>query len=124
MLWTDGTPGLEILKGGSDSKKEEQQEQQWLPVPSVPNAFICNVGDLIERWTNGVMKSTVHRVVSRGANERHSCAFFWEPDFDTLVTPLPKCVAENPPQRFEPTTYGAYILAKYGATYAGFGEKK
>jgi isopenicillin N synthase-like dioxygenase len=83
-----------------------------------------------------VFKSTVHRVVTRRdeenadgeesdavRNRRHSCAFFWEPDFDTRVEPLPACVAENPPRRYEPTTYGEYILAKYRATHADF-EKR
>jgi isopenicillin N synthase-like dioxygenase len=98
------------------------------PLPDEKNAFICNVGDLCERWTNGVFKSTVHRVVTTAdlagrGNKRHSCAFFWEPDFDTFVEPLPACVAENPPRRYEPTTYGEYILAKYRATHADF-EKR
>lgn len=125
VLWTDGTEGLEIRK-----------DDVWWPVKPLPrhrNAFICNVGDLCERWTNGVFKSTVHRVVTRRdeenadgeesdavGNRRHSCAFFWEPDFDTRVEPLPACVAENPPRRYEPTTYGEYILAKYRATHADF----
>ena len=123
VLWTDGAEGLEIRK-----------DDVWWPVKPLPkhrNAFICNVGDLCERWTNGVFKSTVHRVVTRDAlqsgdarkargYQRHSCAFFWEPDFDTRVEPLPACVAENPPVRYEPTTYGEYILAKYRATHADF----
>ena len=123
VLWTDGAEGLEIRK-----------DDVWWPVKPLPkhrNAFICNVGDLCERWTNGVFKSTVHRVVTRDAlqsgdarkargYQRHSCAFFWEPDFDTRVEPLPACVAENPPRRYEPTTYGEYILAKYRATHADF----
>lgn len=120
VLWTDGRNGLEIRKNDA-----------WCPVKPLPdekNAFICNVGDLCERWTNGVFKSTVHRVVTTAdlagrGNKRHSCAFFWEPDFDTFVEPLPACVAENPPRRYEPTTYGEYILAKYRATHADF-EKR
>ena len=127
VLWTDGTEGLEIRK-----------DDVWWPVKPLPrhrNAFICNVGDLCERWTNGVFKSTVHRVVTRDAlqsgdarkargYQRHSCAFFWEPDFDTRVEPLPACVAENPPVRYEPTTYGEYILAKYRATHADFERRR
>ena len=83
VLWTDGTEGLEIRK-----------DDVWWPVKPLPkhrNAFICNVGDLCERWTNGVFKSTVHRVVTRRdesdadgesdavGNRRHSCAFSGNP---------------------------------------------
>jgi isopenicillin N synthase-like dioxygenase len=42
-----------------------------------------------------VFKSTVHRVVTGGERERHSCAFFWEPNFDTAVAPLPQCVSDQ-----------------------------
>ena len=37
------------------------------------------------RWTNGVYRSTLHRVVTPGGRDRYSCAFFYEPNFDTLV---------------------------------------
>ena len=86
----------------------------------VPGAFVCNVGDLCERWTNGVFKSTVHRVVTGGERERCSCAFFWEPNFETAVAPLPQCVSEERPAKYPPTTYGEYILQKYAATHSGF----
>jgi hypothetical protein len=42
------------------------------------------------RWTNGVYRSTLHRVVTPGGRDRYSCAFFYEPNFDTLVQPLPQ----------------------------------
>jgi isopenicillin N synthase-like dioxygenase len=88
-------------------------------VPHLPGAFVCNVGDLCERWTNGVFKSTVHRVVTAGACERYSCAFFWEPNFETAVEPLPQCVSDSRPAKYPPTTYGEYILGKYAETHSG-----
>jgi len=121
VLWTDGTAGLEILDATTG---------EWVRLKPVGNrdrcVFVCNVGDLCERWTNGVFKSTVHRVVidERAAGERHSCAFFWEPEFDTVVEPLPRCVQENPPRKYETTTYGEYILEKYRTTHAGFEKRK
>ena len=71
ILAVDDAPGLQIQ---TDAAKDE-----WRDVPPVPGAFVCNVGDLCERWTNGVFKSTVHRVVTKGGagSERYSCAFFW-----------------------------------------------
>lgn len=77
-------------------------------------------GDLCERWTNGIFKSTVHRVVTRGGCERYSCAFFWEPNFETTVAPLPQCVSDEMPARYAPTTYGEYIMGKYAETHSGY----
>jgi len=110
ILATDETPGLEIqLEDGS-----------FAPVPPMDGTFIVNVGDLCEIWTNGLFKSTVHRVVTSGESERYSAAFFWEPNFECLVSPLSQCVTEDRPRRYEPVVYGDYILSKYAATHAGY----
>ena len=58
----------------------------WVDVPPVPGAFVVNIGDLLEQWTNGVFKSTRHRVVNQVAGrERYSCAFFTSPNYDAVV---------------------------------------
>lgn len=110
-LWTDGTPGLQIL---------DPDDGTWRDVAHVPGALVCNVGDLCERWTNGVFKSTVHRVVTAGTSERFSAAFFWEPNFDAVVKAVPRCVTDDNPAKFPPVVYGEYILDKYRRTHAGF----
>jgi isopenicillin N synthase-like dioxygenase len=130
ILATDGTPGLQIhdaraaaaaaASASASASASGGSEEAWVPVPAVADAFVCNVGDLCERWTNGVFKSTRHRVVTTGAGVRLSAAFFWEPNFETDVSPLRECVSEENPARFEPTTYGAYILGKYAETHSGF----
>lgn len=112
LLAVDGTPGLQIQ---TDAANDE-----WMAVRHVPGAFVCNVGDLCERWTNGVFKSTVHRVVTGGERERLSCAFFWEPNFDTAVAPLPQCVTASRPAKYPPTTCGEYLLGRYAATHSAF----
>ena len=58
----------------------------WVDVSPVPDALVVNIGDLLEQWTNGVFKSTRHRVVNLvPGRERYSCAFFTSPDYDTVV---------------------------------------
>ena len=54
----------------------------WINADPVPGAFIVNIGDMMERWTNGMWRSTTHRVVHRGHGFRVSVPFFHEPDFD------------------------------------------
>ncbi|KZM24858.1 uncharacterized protein EKO05_0005605 [Ascochyta rabiei] len=112
LLLTDPTPGaLQVqLKDGT-----------WLPADPLPGAFVVNIGDMIERWTNGLWKSTMHRVLHRGGGEAHgrggggrvSVPFFFEPNFDAVVKPLDACVRRSGrPSMHEGSTYGEHLLTK------------
>lgn len=113
LLLTDPTPGaLQVqLKDGS-----------WLAADPIRGAFVVNIGDMIERWTNGIWKSTMHRVIHRGDGGVHgsgggdgriSVPFFFEPNFDALVRPLESCVVRSGrPRMSEGSTYGEHLLTK------------
>lgn len=76
LLATDGVPGLEVL-GRDDS---------WLPVTAEPGTFVINFGEMLEMWTEGRVKATLHRV--RGsARERISVPMFFNPNHDANVAP-------------------------------------
>ena len=137
ILATDGRPGLQVYLDGA-----------WADVAPPPRAFVCNLGDMLERWTNGVYRSTLHRVVlppagggggassngdhgdqggggsgggaTGGGAPRHSLPFFFEPNFDARVECLPCCVSAERPAGYAPTTAGRHLLDKYAATHAGY----
>lgn len=50
----DETPGLQVHLNG-----------EWYDVPPVKGAYIVNLGDMLQRWTNDTFRSTLHRVVSQ-----------------------------------------------------------
>ena len=109
LLLTDPTPGaLQVqLKDGT-----------WLPADPIPGAFVVNIGDMIERWTNGLWKSTMHRVIHRGdggenGKGRVSVPFFFEPNFDAVVRPLEDCVRRSGQSSMHGgSTYGEHLLTK------------
>lgn len=77
LLATDGVAGLEVqLRDGS-----------WLPVQAEPGTFIINFGEMLESWTNGRIKATLHRVIGSD-QERISVPLFFNPNHDTNVAPL------------------------------------
>ena len=81
LLLTDSTKGA--LKVRSQSEKDT-----WISADPIPGAFVVNIGDMMERWTNGLWRSTSHKVVHRGDEFRVSLPFFYEPDFGARqVTP-------------------------------------
>ena len=117
FLLTDAVPGLEILRSARGAREEDED---WFPVAPRPGAFIVNLGDMLQRWTNDVYSSTVHRVVNRTGRERYSIPFFFEPNFDTVVDCLPQFVTAERPARYAKTTSGEHLLSKYAETHANF----
>lgn len=104
LLLTDSTPGaLQVqLKDGT-----------WLNADPIPGTFVVNIGDMIERWTNGLWKSTMHRVIHRGDKARISVPFFYEPNFEAVVKPLEKCVERSGREAMHGgSTYGEHLLTK------------
>jgi isopenicillin N synthase-like dioxygenase len=115
LLLTSTTPGLEILKPSG----------QWYIAPHIPGALIVNVADFLMRWTNGLYKSTVHRVVNRSNEARYSVPFFFSVNYDTVIETLPTCLGEGEESKWKPIRAGEYILERLNATTAyGAGFKK
>ncbi len=76
LLATDGQPGLEVqMPNGS-----------WQEVQAQPGHFIINFGEMLEYWTAGQVRATLHRVRGR-AHERLSVPLFFNPSYDTNVAP-------------------------------------
>ncbi|XP_008238433.1 PREDICTED: UPF0676 protein C1494.01-like [Prunus mume] len=79
-------------------------------------AFIVNIGDMLERWTNCLFRSTLHRVMPAG-QERYSVAFFLDPNEDFVVECLKSCCSEASPPRFPPIRSGDYLKERLRLTY-------
>ena len=111
LLLTDDNPGLQI----------QTKDGIWVDVPPKKGAFVVNIGNMFERWTNGLFKSTIHRVITpKGSKERYSVPFFFEPNFDALVECLESCCDEDNPAKYPPITAGQHLLNMYASTHADF----
>ncbi|GAV88056.1 2OG-FeII_Oxy domain-containing protein/DIOX_N domain-containing protein [Cephalotus follicularis] len=111
LLATDEVVGLQICKD------RDTKPQIWEYVPPLKGAFIVNLGDMLERWSNCIFKSTLHRVVVNG-QERYSIAYFVEPSHDCLVECLPTCKSEKNPPKFPPIKCRTYLTQRYKDTHA------
>lgn len=92
LLAQDGVEGLQARESGG----------RWRDVPPTEDTLAVNFGKLLERWTNGRIQATEHRVLGSG-RERNSIPFFYEPRVDAEIAPLPG----DPP--FAPFLYGDYV---------------
>ena len=95
--------GLEILT----------KQNEWVPVTSLPEQIVVNVGDMLQRLTNNKLKSTTHRVVNPPRElwhtSRFSIPFFLHPKSATDLSALEGCVDENHPKVFEDISAGEYL---------------
>jgi isopenicillin N synthase-like dioxygenase len=79
LLLQDENPGLEA----------QANDNTWHPVDPVPGSLVVNTGELLQLITGNYFIATPHRVINRVDSERYSSAFFYSPDLNTLLDPLP-----------------------------------
>jgi isopenicillin N synthase-like dioxygenase len=94
------TPGLEVLNGAGE----------WIDAPPMDGAFIVNIGDMLEIWSNGGFVSTTHRV-RKVAEERYSFPLFFNVDYDVLVAPLEQFVRADGTNKM-PLKAGEHLYAQ------------
>lgn len=124
LLLSTAHPGLEILFPPSPLTEDKPI---WRPCPVRPGTLTVNIADFLMRWTNGVYKSTIHRVVSRpvkdvvdgkevtkGSAARYSVPFFFSINYDADVEPLPE--ASVGVSKFQTMKAGEYVLERLRAT--------
>ena len=80
LLWQiNDVPGLEV----------QDLNGTWHAVPYADDGVVCNIGDLLQRWTNDYFKSTKHRVVNSHIHQqRYSMPHFVDPTPGTIVKNL------------------------------------
>jgi len=73
-------PGLQVLHAKTET---------WMDVDPLPGSLVVNLGDLMQRWTNGRFKSTVHRVLPPAPGVTRQCiGFFLDANYDAVIEPL------------------------------------
>jgi isopenicillin N synthase-like dioxygenase len=114
-------------KGGLQVKTS----RGWIDAPPIPGTLVCNIGDMLDRLTGGVYRSTPHRVLNVSGRSRLSFPFFFDPGFDARVVPLPGAAAhDDSAQRWDKAnlhefsgTYGDYLLGKVGKVFPDLARK-
>jgi isopenicillin N synthase-like dioxygenase len=116
MLRQDRTGGLEV-----------HAPSGWIEASPLPRSFVCNIGDMLERMTGGLYRSTPHRVRNTSADDRLSFPFFFDPGWDAEVLPVPLADPgdeADPRERWDGEdvlafegTYGDYLTRKVGRVF-------
>ena len=118
---------LTILKQDSCGGLQVKSNSRWVDAPPIPNTFVCNIGDMLDRMTGGFYRSTPHRVLNQSGRDRLSFPFFFDPNFDVEVKPiepLPLQQIDDHQERWDQVsvhefrgTYGDYVLNKVSKVF-------
>ncbi|KAK6216080.1 hypothetical protein LQW54_003856 [Pestalotiopsis sp. IQ-011] len=102
VLQQDGIPALEVLN----------PDGVWVDAPPIPGTLVCNVGQYMERQTNGLFPATVHRVRNKTGQERYSLPFFLTMDPDVELNVLESCVEPGEKPEFDRINVGDLYIRR------------
>ena len=91
----------------------QTRKGEWIDVPKLEGSFVVNVGDMLSRYTNGLLRSTPHRVINKSGKERFSCPFFFDPHTNAVVQPL----KGTGKPKFSPINFGEFLREELEASY-------
>ena len=112
-LAPNDVPGLSI----------RTQSAKWIDAPAIPDAFVVNGGQLLQRWTNDYFLATPHRAVNRSGGERYALAFFCDSNINWPIAAVPPCVGPDKPPKYPTTYYTDYMIHYQQRTYNVFGTE-
>jgi len=116
LLAQDDAGGLEV-----------RSPSGWISAEPLAGTLVCNIGDMLDRLTGGYYRSTPHRAKNISRRDRLSFPFFFDPNFDAEIVPLPShatSVADDRASRWDGVSvhafrgaYGAYLLSKVAKVF-------
>jgi isopenicillin N synthase-like dioxygenase len=105
LLWRfDDVGGLQV---------ENRETGEWEDVPIVENSIVLNVADLFSRWSNGILKSTNHRIVNTDmTRSRYSMPYFVDAGRDVMIENF-----TDQPSKYEPIKAYDYLKWRLAQSY-------
>lgn len=103
VLYQDDVGGLEVKR---------KTDGEWIRVKPTPNAYIINVGDIIQVWSNDKYDSVEHRVMVNSERERFSIPFFFNPSHSTMVKPLVELATDENPANYKEYNWGKFFATR------------
>ena len=108
-----------LLQDSSGGLQVKSKSGNWIKAPPIAGTLVCNIGDLLARWSNNRFASTLHRVVNRTKNARYSIPVFFDPHTDTIIDPADLGVAKED-SYYEPVAAGQHISGRNKKSFSQY----
>ncbi|MBM3645602.1 MAG: isopenicillin N synthase family oxygenase [Alphaproteobacteria bacterium] len=99
LLAPNDVPGLSI----------KTQSGKWIEAPAIPDAYVVNGGQMLQRWTNDRFLATPHRAINQSGGARYAIPFFCDSNIDWPIAAVPTCVGPDNPPKYPTTDYTDYM---------------
>ena len=117
---------LTLLAQDENGGLQVKTPNGWIEAPPIEGALVCNIGDMLDRLTGGVYRSTPHRVRNVSGKSRLSFPFFFDPGWNAKIVPLPAHANahDDSRERWDQANvhafsgkYGEYLLSKVSKVF-------
>lgn len=106
----ENEPGIQVM--------DADGEWFWPDTPA--DGIVINFGQFLERWSNGFVRATPHRVIPPLAGHRYSLPFFYSPNLGQRCACLPTCHSPDNPPQYDPVSFQEFHTAYMTRVYAHF----
>jgi isopenicillin N synthase-like dioxygenase len=107
LLWQSDTAGLQVYRDG-----------YWFDIPPIHDAFVINIGDMVQVWSNDLYVAPQHRVIAMESVDRFSFPYFCNPSYDAIVEPL---TSGTP--HYRPLNWGEFRRRRADGDFADYGTE-
>ncbi|XP_050205935.1 probable 2-oxoglutarate-dependent dioxygenase At3g50210 isoform X2 [Mercurialis annua] len=92
---------------------------EWISAPPIPGTFVCNIGDMLKIWANGLYDSTLHQVINNSPKYRVCVAYFHETNFDAAIEASDICIKRiGGTRKTGRAVYGEHLVSKVKTNFA------
>lgn len=112
VLLQDEVSGLQVYRNGA-----------WWTVRPARDAFVINIGDMMQVWSNDLYQAPIHRVLAMDRNERRSLPFFYNPSYETVVEPLAEVLSEGRRAHYRGISWGDFRRRRADGDFANYGAE-
>lgn len=107
LLWQSDTAGLQVYRDG-----------YWFGIPPIHDAFVINIGDMVQVWSNDAYIAPQHRVIAMQRVERFSFPYFYNPSYEAIVEPL-----GSASPHYRPIQWGDFRRRRADGDFADYGAE-
>ncbi len=112
VLLQDDVGGLQVYREG-----------YWHDIPPVAGAFVINIGDMMQVWSNDIYHAAIHRVLAMDERVRYSIPFFFNPAAAAEISPLPSVVSDERPAHYRSINWSEFRGRRTDGDYADYGTE-